>query len=209
MDTITIIGGGPAGYVAAITAARQGKQVVLIEERELGGTCLNEGCMPTKSLLESAEVLEKVKGAKRFGVQLPAGSVEIDWNGVQSNKKRIVKKLVLGIGYLMKRNKIQVIKGKASFLTDRLLKIDDGEKQELVEVDKVIIAAGSEPIALPFAPFDSEWVIDSRQAMSLPSIPPSLLIVGGGVIGCEFASIYSRMGTRVAIIEMANQLIPK
>lgn len=208
MTTIAIIGGGPAGYVAAITAAQQGKQVILIEERDLGGTCLNEGCMPTKSLLESAEVAEKVKHAGRFGVTLPPGAIEMNWRGVQGYKNKIVKKLVLGIGYLMKKNKIRVIKGKASFLDHHHLKVDDGGKQEVLEADKFIIASGSEPIALPFAPFDGEWVIHSGQAMSLPAIPSTLLIVGGGVIGCEFASIYSRMGTKVTMVEMADQLLP-
>lgn len=208
MNTIAIIGGGPAGYVAAITAAQQGKQVVLFEQSELGGTCLNEGCMPTKSLLESAEMAEKVRHADRFGVALPAGEVEINWSGVQRYKNKVIKKLVLGIGYLMKKNQIQVVKGKASFISDRLLRVVQGDRHEIIEADRFIIATGSEPVALPFAPFDGEWVIHSGQALSLPSIPASLLIIGGGVIGCEFASIYSRMGTKVTIVEMAGQLLP-
>jgi dihydrolipoamide dehydrogenase len=208
MSTIAIVGGGPAGYVAAIIAAQQGKEVTLIEQKDLGGTCLNEGCMPTKSLLESAEMFDKIKHAERFGVRLPSSQAEIDWNGVQGYKNGIVKKLVLGIGYLMKKNKIKVLNGKASFVTAHRLSVEQGGKQEIIEADQFIIATGSEPIALPFAPFDGEWVIHSGQAMSLPSIPSSLLIVGGGVIGCEFASIYSRMGTEVTMVEMADQLLP-
>lgn len=208
MKTIAVIGGGPAGYVAAIVAARQGKEVTLIEQKDLGGTCLNEGCMPTKSLLESAETVEKIKHAAQFGVRLPSHEAEIDWDGVQGYKNDIVKKLVLGIGYLMKKNKIKVLKGKASFETDRRLFVEQEGKQVFVEADKIIIAAGSEPVSLPFAPFDGEWVVHSGQAMALPAIPSSLLIVGGGVIGCEFASIYSRMGTKVTMVEMADQLIP-
>jgi dihydrolipoamide dehydrogenase len=208
MKRLAIIGGGPAGYVAAITAAGQGKDVILIEQGDLGGTCLNEGCMPTKSLLKSAEMLEKVKHANQFGIELPLDQVIVDWNQVLRNKNNVVKKLVDGIGYLMKKNRIKVMKGKAAFLTDHSLCVEQPNGQEIVTADQFIIATGSEPIELPFAPFDKEWTIDSRQAMSLPAIPDNLLIIGGGVIGCEFASIYSRMGTKVSIVEMTEQLLP-
>jgi dihydrolipoamide dehydrogenase len=208
MKRLAIIGGGPAGYVAAITAAGQGKDVILIEQGDLGGTCLNEGCMPTKSLLKSAEMLEKVKHANQFGIELPRDQVKVDWNQVLRNKNNVVKKLVDGIGYLMRKNRIKVMKGKATFLTDHSLCVEESNGQEIVTADQFIIATGSEPIELPFAPFDKEWTIDSRQAMSLPTIPDNLLIIGGGVIGCEFASIYSRMGTKVSIVEMTEQLLP-
>ena len=208
MKRLAIIGGGPAGYVAAITAAGQGKDVILIEQGDLGGTCLNEGCMPTKSLLKSAEMLEKVKHANQFGIELPRDQVKVDWNQVLQNKNNVVKKLVDGIGYLMRKNRIKVMKGKATFLTDHSLCVEESNGQEIVTADQFIIATGSEPIELPFAPFDKEWTIDSRQAMSLPAIPDNLLIIGGGVIGCEFASIYSRMGTKVSIVEMTEQLLP-
>lgn len=208
MKRLAIIGGGPAGYVAAITAAGQGKDVILIEQGELGGTCLNEGCMPTKSLLKSAEMLEKVKHANQFGIELPRDQVKVDWNQVLRNKNNVVKKLVDGIGYLMRKNRIKVMKGKATFLTDHSLCVEESNGQEIVTADQFIIATGSVPIELPFAPFDKEWTIDSRQAMSLPTIPDNLLIIGGGVIGCEFASIYSRMGTKVSIVEMTEQLLP-
>ncbi|AZV41195.1 dihydrolipoamide dehydrogenase [Peribacillus asahii] len=207
MKPIAVIGGGPAGYVAAITAAQQGQNVLLITEGPLGGTCLNEGCMPTKALLESADTYELVKNAENLGIRL-SSSVEIEWSVVQQRKEEIVTTLVQGIQYLMKKNKIRVIQGSASFITNQRLRIDNNEQQEEIEVSKVIVASGSEPISLPFAPFDGEWVIHSGQAMSLPSIPSSLLIIGGGVIGCEFASIYSRMGTKVTIVEMGKQLLP-
>jgi len=208
MRPIAVIGGGPAGYVAAITAAQQGQNVLLITEGPLGGTCLNEGCMPTKSLLESADTYELVKNAENLGIRLSSKSIEIEWSVVQQKKEEIVRTLVQGIQYLMKKNKIRLIQGSASFITNQRLRINNGEQQEEVEVSKVIVASGSEPISLPFAPFDGEWVIHSGQAMSLPSIPSSLLIIGGGVIGCEFASIYSRMGTKVTVVEMGKQLLP-
>lgn len=208
MKPIAIIGGGPAGYVAAITAAQQGKEVNLIVEGPLGGTCLNEGCMPTKSLLESADTYELVKNAGELGIRIPSAPIEIDWNVVQQRKSEIVSTLVQGIQYLMKKNKVKVIQGRASFITGHRLRIENDGKSEDLEASEIIITSGSEPIPLPFAPFDGVWIIHSGQAMSLQSVPSSLLIIGGGVIGCEFASIYSRMGTKVTMVEMAEQLIP-
>ncbi|WP_019241051.1 MULTISPECIES: dihydrolipoyl dehydrogenase [Bacillus] len=202
MSTIAIIGGGPAGYVAAIIAAQQGNKVILIEQDSLGGTCLNEGCMPTKSLLQSAEMIHQVKHANDFGIKV--NDLVINWNQVQNRKNDIVASLVQGIRYLMRKNKITIIEGKAVFQSPTYLTVDG----ETIHADKIIIATGSEAVELPFAPFDREWIIDSRQAMSLSTIPESLIIVGGGVIGCEFASIYSAMGTKVTIIEMADQLLP-
>ncbi|MFI8495598.1 dihydrolipoyl dehydrogenase [Peribacillus butanolivorans] len=208
MNRIAIIGGGPAGYVAAITAAQQGKEVILVVDGPLGGTCLNEGCMPTKSLLESADTYELVKNAGELGIRLPSNSIDIDWEVVQKRKKAIVSTLVQGVHYLMKKNKIKVIQGRASLITNHQLRIENDNKYEEIEASKIIISTGSEPIPLPFAPFDGKWIIHSGQAMSLPSIPTSLLIIGGGVIGCEFASIYSRMGTKVTIVEMGEKLLP-
>ncbi|MFE4429020.1 dihydrolipoyl dehydrogenase [Peribacillus butanolivorans] len=208
MNRIAIIGGGPAGYVAAITAAQQGKEVTLVVDGPLGGTCLNEGCMPTKSLLESADTYELVKNAGELGIRFPSNSIEIDWEVVQKRKKAIVSTLVQGVHYLMKKNKIKVIQGRASLITNHQLRIENDNKYEEIEASKIIISTGSEPIPLPFAPFDGKWIIHSGQAMSLPSIPTSLLIIGGGVIGCEFASIYSRMGTKVTIVEMGEKLLP-
>ncbi|PEL49753.1 dihydrolipoyl dehydrogenase [Bacillus toyonensis] len=207
MNKLVVIGGGPAGYVAAITAAQTGKDVTLIDEADLGGTCLNVGCMPTKSLLESAEVYNIVNHAQRFGVLVDKQSISIDWNQIQTRKSQIVVQLVQGIQYLMKKNKIKVIKGKGKFETDHRLRVTQRNKEAIVDGEQFIIAAGSEPTELPFAPFDGEWILNSSHAMSLENIPASLLIVGGGVIGCEFASIYSRLGTKVTIVEMAPQLL--
>ncbi|MGB3887959.1 MAG: FAD-dependent oxidoreductase, partial [Priestia megaterium] len=135
MKPLVVIGGGPAGYVAAITAARQGKQVTLIEQKDLGGTCLNEGCMPTKSLLASAEAYEKIKKAEQFGINLPLEQVKINWDGVQHHKTTIVKNLVRGIGYLMKKNSIKVIKGEASFLTNHCLAVRNENHVEEIEAE--------------------------------------------------------------------------
>ncbi|MED0940557.1 dihydrolipoyl dehydrogenase [Bacillus mobilis] len=208
MSKLVVIGGGPAGYVAAITAAQNGKDVTLIDEADLGGTCLNVGCMPTKSLLESAEVHDIVRKANYYGITLNEGSISVDWKQIQVRKSQIVTQLVQGIQYLMKKNKIQVIQGKARFEMDHRVRVTHGDKETVVDGEQFIIAAGSEPTELPFAPFDGKWILNSSHAMSLENIPKSLLIVGGGVIGCEFASIYSRLGTKVMIVEMAPQLLP-
>lgn len=208
MSKLVVIGGGPAGYVAAITAAQNGKDVILIDEANLGGTCLNVGCMPTKSLLESAEVHDVVRKANHYGITLNNGSISIDWKQMQARKSQIVTQLVQGIQYLMKKNKIKVMQGKAKFETDHRVRVTNGNKEDVVDGDQFIIAAGSEPTELSFAPFDGKWILNSSHAMSLENMPKSLLIVGGGVIGCEFASIYSRIGTEVTIVEMAPQLLP-
>lgn len=208
MTHIAVIGGGPAGYIAAIAAIQNGSQVTLVEEKDLGGTCLNVGCIPTKALLQSAEIVEKVKNAPTFGIELPDGKTVINWEKAQGRKGQIVKQLVGGIGYLMKKNKITVKKGSASFLNSHMIVVQNGSEKETIQADKFIIASGSEPVQLPFAPFDGEWVVDSTGAMNLRFIPKSMVIVGGGVIGCEFASLYSRMGTAVTMIEMADRILP-
>jgi len=208
MRDIAIIGGGPAGYVAAITAARLGKRVVLIEQKELGGTCLNEGCMPTKALLECAEIYQHVLHADRFGIENAGNGAQVNWEKVHHFKRSIISKLTGGVQYLMKRNQVQVIRGSASFLSERTLHVQTEDSSSVIEAGKYIVATGAEPIALPFAPFDGEWILDSSHCLSLSAAPSVLLIVGGGVIGCEFASVYSRMGSRVILVEMAEQLLP-
>lgn len=207
MKTIAIIGGGPAGYIAAVTAAQNDAKVMLIEEKELGGACFNDGCIPAKSLLKSAETIQTVQQAQYFGVDVPIDEVKVNWNKVQDYKNKVVKQLVQDIGELMKKNKVQVIKGKATFLTSQTLHIIGTDHEEVVTVDQVIIATGSESNELPSAPFDGNWVIDSSKAQELPYLPTSILIIGGGVIGCEYASIYSRLGTKVTFLDRSNQLL--
>ena len=207
--TLVIIGGGPAGYVAAITAARFGRDVVLIDQGQLGGTCLNEGCIPTKALLQSADMYEHVKSAEHFGIKLSEKEPIIHWEAVQKRKRSVVKQLTDGVRYLMNKNKITVVNGKASFLSAHELFIESEGKSEIIQAKQIIIATGAAPAALPFAPFDGEWIIHSKDAMSLSSIPNSLCIIGGGVIGCEFASIFSRMGSKVVMIERAVHILPE
>lgn len=170
MAHIAIIGGGLAGYVAANAAVQSGSQVTLIEEKDLGGTCLNVGCVPTKALLESAEMAEKVKEASTFGIELPDGQTVINWENVQGRKGQIVKQLVGGIGYLMKKNKITVKKGSASFSDSHSIIIQNGGEQETLQADKFIIASGSEPVQLAHVAFHEGTVAALRVCIARNSL---------------------------------------
>lgn len=151
MYDIAIIGGGPAGYVAAITAARAGKQVVLIEKKELGGTCLNEGCMPTKALLECADTYQHVLHAERFGIENAADHVQVNWAKINAYKQSIVQKLTGGVHYLMKRNQVQVIRGSAAFENERALLVETANGTSKIEAEKFIVTTGRSrsPCLLP------------------------------------------------------------
>jgi len=203
---IAIIGGGPGGYVAAIKAAQLGADVCLIEKDELGGTCLNRGCIPTKALTATCDVISNVKNARRFGVKVD--DFEIDWQSVSKNKDRKVSQLVKGIEYLMKKNEIDVISGTASFQSKNLLKIDGNDEVTNVKADNVIIATGSQPIILDDFNYDGDKVVTSKEILNLDELPKSLLIVGAGVIGCEFASIFATAGVKVTLVDVMPRLLP-
>ncbi|MEA4815323.1 MAG: dihydrolipoyl dehydrogenase [Lachnospiraceae bacterium] len=205
---VTVIGGGPGGYVAAIRAAQLGAEVTLIEKQNIGGTCLNVGCIPTKVLLHSAEIITEAKESAQIGLVIP--QVGYDWKKVQERKASIVGQLVNGVIGLLKVNKVSVIKGTASFSGPKTLTVtkQDGSK-ETVNSDKIIIAAGSIP-AIPPIPGVKENAncIDSTGALNLESVPKTLLVIGGGVIGIELATAYSTFGTQVTIIEALPKLLP-
>ncbi|MDR3244109.1 MAG: dihydrolipoyl dehydrogenase [Elusimicrobiota bacterium] len=201
---VTVIGAGPGGYVAAIRAAQLGAEVTLIEKNNMGGTCLNVGCIPTKALLHCAEILEEARTAGEYGIDIAVKG--FDWNKIQAKKDSIVKQLVNGVTGLMKVNKIAVIKGTAKILSQTSVQIDGKDK---IASDKIIIASGSIP-AIP--PIDgvkgNPLCIDSTQALSLDKVPQSLLVIGGGVIGIELATVYSILGAKVTIIEALPKLLP-
>lgn len=173
----------------------------------MGGVGYNDGCIPAKSLLKSAEMIQAIQCAPYFGIDVPTNEIKVNWARVQEYKSNVVKELVGDLWKLMEKNQVQVIKGKASFITNRILHIEGPDREEVVEADSVIISTGSIGNELPTAPFDRKWVIDSDQAQELPSVPSSLLIIGGGVVGCEYASIYSRLGTKVTFLDRSNQLL--
>ncbi|GFI61171.1 dihydrolipoyl dehydrogenase [Clostridiales bacterium] len=200
--TVAVIGGGPGGYVAAIHAAQLGAEVTLIEEKHIGGTCLNEGCIPTKALLHSAEVLKEAENAVEIGV---LAKPKLDFSKVMENKTKVIERLVNGVHSLLKGNGIHLIEGTGYFENKEVLKIrtDDGETE--ITADKYIIATGSVPAAVPIEGI--EKCIDSTGALCLEKLPASMVIIGGGVIGVEMATAYSAFGTMVTIVEMLPRLL--
>jgi dihydrolipoamide dehydrogenase len=204
---IVIIGAGPGGYVAAIRAAQLSGKVTLIEKEELGGTCLNWGCIPTKALLRGVELLEAVEGAREFGIE--AGGVSVDFAKLMARKERAVKTLVGGVSALMKANGVEVIKGKATLLSPRKIQVLDPQKQAVVfEARKVILAPGSVSARLPIPGADLPGVMDSNGVLQLTRIPESMVIIGAGPIGLEFGSVFAALKTRVTIVEMLPQILP-
>jgi len=205
---VVVIGGGPGGYVAAIRAAMLGADVTLVEKRKVGGTCLNVGCIPTKSLLASSDVLEMINQSKSYGINID-GNIEIDFTKVMERKDKIVDQLVKGIEFIFDKKGVKLINGFGKLVDKNKIEVEktDGTK-EVLEADKIILATGSVPIVPPIFPYDGKKVITSDEALYLENPPKSMIIVGGGVIGCEFGQFFSRIGTKVTIVEMADQLLP-
>ncbi|MCC8164973.1 MAG: dihydrolipoyl dehydrogenase [Planctomycetes bacterium] len=199
---VLVIGGGPGGYVAAIRAAQLGADVTLVEQDRLGGTCLNVGCIPTKALLHSAELLEEARHAGDYGVVIP--EARVDFEKVMAKKNAVVKQLVAGVTGLMAANRIKVMKGTATFTGQKQVAVGG----ETLTPDKIIIAAGSVPARPPIPGLDLPQCIDSTGALSLEAIPASMAIIGGGVIGVEMATAYAAFGTTVTIIEMLDEILP-
>ena len=204
---IAIIGGGPGGYVAAIKAAQMGAEVVLIEKEYIGGTCLNTGCIPTKVLLHSTEIYHQLMNeAEALGLEMEG--LKVNWQNLLTRKELVATQLVEGVKNLLRIGKIEVIEGSAKFITSKSIEVSlaaGGSKR--ISFDKAIIATGSKSIVIPVPGHDLEGVITSREAMSLAEIPKSLCVIGGGVIGVEFANIYSNLGSQVTIIEMLPRLV--
>ncbi|MBU2604096.1 MAG: dihydrolipoyl dehydrogenase [Actinobacteria bacterium] len=204
---IVIIGGGPGGYVAAIRAAQRGAEVTVVEKDLLGGTCLNRGCIPTKALLGSVEALHKARSGADFGFGIE-GEIVPDFARMMERKNEISKMLRDGIHGLFKKNKVKLVEGTGRITSPTTVDVDTAEGLVTVEADKVIIATGSEPARLPFFDFDQPTVLTSTSALQLEKIPETLLIIGAGVIGCEFASVFSELGTKITIVEMMPQMLP-
>jgi dihydrolipoamide dehydrogenase len=206
-EKLAIIGGGPAGYVGAIRGAQLGAEVTLIEKKEVGGTCLNVGCIPTKTLTSTAHLYTLMKKSANWGID--SGFPSLNWDQVMKRKEQVVRRLVNGVKFLLKERKVNLISGSASFLDEKtlLIKKADGGIEKL-QADKILISTGSVPIDLPISGTDLDGVVDSTKALSFEEVPKTLLIVGGGYIGCEFASIYHSFGTKVTIVEMLPQILP-
>ena len=207
MPKIIVIGAGSGGYVAAIRAAQLGSEVTVIEKSELGGTCLNVGCIPTKALLACVALLSAINNASKFGITV--GDVSPNFSEMMARKEGIVTGLRKGVEYLFKSKKITLVRGAGKILEPGKVEVTkgDGSKEE-VSADRIIIATGSQPARPNIFPFDGERVITSEEALSLKEVPESLLIVGAGAIGVEFACIFCSLGTKVTMVEMLPQVIP-
>jgi len=205
---ITIIGAGPGGYVAAIRAAQLGARVSIIEDDNVGGTCLNWGCIPSKIMITTAELFEKFQRGQEFGLKLE-GNVHPDMQQLMARKAKVIQDQTKGILELLKRNKINYLRGKGSIAGPGLAVVQpaDGGMME-VPWDKLIVATGSHPLNLPASPFDGKSILSSNHALSLLEVPRSIMILGGGVIGCEFAFILSSLGSRVTVVEAMDRLLP-
>ena len=205
---VVIIGAGTGGYVAAIRCAQLGKKVAVVEkQKSLGGTCLIWGCIPTKALLEHAHALKVIRDAKEWGVTLPSATPAIDMSQVQSRKDRIVTGLTRGVEFLFKKNKIDWIKGTARLAGKGKVDIVEGEQQTL-EAKEIIIATGSSARSVPGIELDRKRIVTSDEAIGLTAVPKTLVIMGSGAVGVEFASIYRRFGSEVTIIELLPRLVP-
>lgn len=207
---ITIIGSGPAGYVAAIKSAHLGFKTALIEKSDyLGGTCLNVGCIPSKALLHSSEIYHTFNhNASQHGIE--ASNLSVDIKTMMQKKNKTVQQLRLGIEHLMKKNKIKVFQGTASFKSANELSIDKGsndKEAEIVHSDKIIIATGSSPKEIPSLPIDGKNIVTSDQAIAFTQIPEKLAVVGAGAIGLELGSVWSRLGAKVDVIEFLPQIL--
>jgi len=212
---LVVLGGGPGGYVAAIRASQLGLKVAVVEKEALGGTCLHHGCIPSKALLKSAEVFKQAKGSAEFGVETAA--VELNFARVQSRKQGIVGTLHSGVQHLMKQGKIEVIQGFGRILGPSIfspqpgtisIEHEDGSENTMITPKYVLIATGSKPRTLPGLDIDGVSVLSSEEALELEKLPKSMLIVGGGVIGIEWASMLTDFGVEVTVLEYADRILP-
>ena len=208
---VVVIGSGTGGYVAAIRAAQLGLRTAVVERAPvLGGTCLNWGCIPTKALLEHAHSLKIAQEWKEWGLTIgdAAGSVGLDMNQVQARKDKIVKGLTGGVEFLFKKNKIDWIKGSGRLAGKGKIEITDGARQTLTATKEIIVATGSTPRSIPGIEIDRKQIITSDEAIGLKAVPKSIVIMGSGAVGVEFASIFRRFGADVTIIELLPRLVP-
>jgi dihydrolipoamide dehydrogenase len=206
---VVVIGSGTGGYVAAIRAAQLGLKTAVVERAPvLGGTCLNWGCIPTKALLEHAHALKVAQNWKEWGLTIGEAAVGIDMNQVQARKDKIVKGLTSGVEFLFKKNKIDWIKGSGRLAGKGQVEITEGDKQFLAVKKEIIVATGSQPRSVPGIEIDRKRIITSDEAINLKAIPKTIVILGSGAVGVEFASIFRRFGSEVTIIELLPRIVP-
>jgi len=203
---VAIIGGGPGGYVAAIKASQLGLKTALIEKHpKLGGTCLHYGCIPTKALLLNADIYDKALNAKEFGILYK--ELSLDFRRVKARKDKIVRKLAMGTDFLMKKNKVTVFQGRGTLAAPGVVELE-GETAGEVRAKNIVLATGSEARMLPGLVADGQFIMSNKEILELEDVPKSLLIVGAGAVGVEFASIFSRFGSEVTVVEMLPAVLP-
>src|ERR1700730_7633477 len=206
---VVVIGAGTGGYVAAIRAAQLGLKVAVVERQTaLGGTCLIWGCIPTKALLEHAHALKVVQNVREWGITIGEGAVGLDMNQVQTRKDRVVTGLTKGIEFLFRKNRIEWIKGTARITGRGKIDVTEGEAQSLTATREIVIATGSAPRSVSGVEVDRKRIITSDEAINLREVPKSIVILGSGAIGVEFASIFRRFGSDVTIVELLPRLVP-
>lgn len=203
---VAVLGAGPGGYPAAIKLAQKGKKVALIEAQAVGGTCLNRGCIPTKTLIANAEVLHNIKHASSYGIE--TAEVKIDYSKMAEQKDTVVSKLKNSLERLIQANQIDIIPGFGKFTAPHRIQVTTGQDTLDIVAEYSIIATGTEPKEIPAFPFDSRLIHSSTTILQQKTLPNSLVIIGAGVIGCEFASLYSELGVKVTIIEALPRILP-
>jgi len=201
-----ILGSGPGGYVAAIRLGQLGKQTALIEKANLGGVCLNIGCIPSKALMQVARLKRRIEIAKQMGMEV--SDLKIDFTKTQAWKQNIVNRLTSGVEYLCKSNNVDIIKGEGKFQSPHEIIVTTSTGTETIETKNTVIATGSRAMQIPGLEFDGTNVISSTEALELQQIPPNFVVVGGGVTGLEMATMYAELGSKVTVIEMLDQLLP-
>ncbi len=199
---LVIVGAGPGGYVCAIRAAQLGLKVAVVEKERAGGTCLNVGCIPSKALLDSTEIFSEVQENNEHGIE--AKNLKINWKTLQQRREGIVEKLTSGVEFLLAKSKIDYFKGCAQVKSRHTVIVGRNN----LATKNVVLATGSTPIEIPFLPFDGLQIINSTEALSQPNIPKEMVVIGGGYIGLEMASVYNRVGTKVTVVEMMNSIVP-
>ena len=205
MYDVAILGAGPGGYVAALRAAMRGAKVCIIEEKYLGGTCLNVGCIPTKAMLHASDVFYQTLNAKEFGINVTAPKV--DEEVFMKRVGKVVKGLVGGVGFLLKKRGVEVISGRGKLTEKDTITVETKDGTKEVKARSIIIATGSVPVRPGFLPWDSDRLITTDEATTANTLPKSIIILGGGVIGCEFATVYSELGIETTVVEMLDSLV--
>ena len=204
---VTVIGGGPGGYVCAIRLSQLGLKTACVESRaSLGGTCLNVGCIPSKSLLNLSEKFHNAKSFEKIGIE--TGEIKLNLDKMMKNKDKAVADLTKGVEFLFKKNKVTYYKGEGSFESEKTIKIEGSEGTKKIQTNKTIISTGSEPVSLPGIDFDENKILSSTGALSISKLPSKMIVVGGGYIGLEMGSVWSRFGTEVTVVEFLDHITP-